>query len=137
MSTQHNEPEVTGPATPVWRLMTRAVAKISPEARLDELARKLSAVEAGAMGVGSSDQLIGIVSERDLTRAYGRSADPGSARVSDIASTDLIWCAPDITAAEAARLMVGRHVRHLVVGEAGELEGIVSARDLIEALVGD
>ena len=139
MATQRSsEPGVTGPDTPVWRLMTRAVARISPEALLGELARKLSAVEAGAMAVGTTEELVGIVSERDLTRAYGRADDPQSMQVSDIVSEDIIWCGPDTSATDAARLMVERRVRHLLVGDdgAGDLRGIVSARDLMEALVG-
>ena len=131
----------TGPDTPVWQLMTRAVAKIAPEARLDELARKLSSVEAGAMGVGSSADLTGIVSERDLTRAIGTGVALDGMSVSDIASVDVITCPPDTTAADAARLMVDRGIRHLIVaddgdaGSATDVQGIVSARDLIEALV--
>lgn len=126
----------TGPGTPVWRLMTRAVATISPDARLDELARKLAAVEAGAMGVGSAGELVGIVSERDLVRAYGRVEDPGAVLVTDIASEDLICCEPDTPAIDAARLMSERGVRHLIVQAGGDdVQGIVSARDLIEALV--
>lgn len=117
--------------------MTRAVARISPEARLRELALKLSAVEAGAMGVGTTDRLIGIVSERDLTRAYGRAEDPEALQVSEITSEDIIWCEPDTTAVDAARLMVERGVRHLLVGDdsVGDLQGIISARDLMDALV--
>lgn len=133
---QSNPSNPKGPDTPVWQLMTRAVAKISPEARLDELARKLSAIEAGAMGVGSSDGLVGIVSERDLARAIGAGAGAETVSVADIASVDVISCPPDTTAAGAARLMVDRRVRHLVVGDGkGGVEGIVSARDLIEALL--
>lgn len=134
-----SEGDRTGPDTPVWRLMTRAVAKISPDARLDELATKLAAVEAGAMGVGSGDELVGIVSERDLVRAYARREDPGTLHVTDITTEDLICCQPDTTAMDAARLMTERGVRHLIVRDDGEgdgLQGIVSARDLIEALVG-
>lgn len=129
--------DATGPDTPVWRLMTRAVAKIDPDARVDELARKLGSVEAGALGVGSSDELIGIVSERDVTRAVGSGADLEHLSVADIASPEVITCPPDASAAAAARLMVDRGVRHLIVadGDGGELQGIVSARDLIEALV--
>ncbi len=119
--------------------MTRAVARISPEARLDELARKLSAVEVGAMGVGTTDTLVGIVSERDVTRAYGRGGGSDTVRVDDIVSRDIVWCAPETNAAEAARMMVERGIRHLLVGDdsIGDLQGIVSARDLMGALIGD
>ena len=119
--------------------MTRAVAKIAPDARVDELARKLTSVEAGALGVGSSDELIGVVSERDVTRAVGTGADVEHLSVADIASPEVITCPSDASAATAARLMVDRGVRHLVVidgdGDGDGLQGIVSARDLIEALV--
>jgi CBS domain-containing protein len=133
-----SEGDRTGPDTPVWRLMTRAVAKISPDARLDELATKLAAVSAGAMGVGSTDELVGIVSERDLVRAYARRGDLAGLRVAEITTEDLICCGPDTPALDAARLMTERGVRHLIVrndDDGADLQGIVSARDLIEALV--
>jgi CBS domain-containing protein len=128
------EPKTTGPDTPVQILMTRAVARISPEARLREVAQKLAAMEAGALAVGTTQAIVGIVSERDVTRAYGRSEQPEQLRAGDIASATLIWCPPKATAAEAAQIMCERGIRHLLVGD-GELQGIVSARDLLEALV--
>lgn len=133
-----SEPEAINPETPVWRLMTRAVARISSEASLGELARKLSAVEAGALAVGTTKALVGIVSERDLTRALGLAEEPGALLVSDIVSEDLIWCESDTSALSAAELMVERGIRHLVVGDqsVGDLQGIVSARDLMKALIG-
>ena len=117
-------------------LMTRAVARIDPKASLQELALKLSAVGAGALAVGSTDSISGIVSERDLARGYGRAADVGQLRVVDISSSETLWCHPGTTANDAARLMCEHGVRHLLVGDgSADLEGIVSARDLLEALV--
>lgn len=130
------EPKAIGPQTPVQTLMTRAVARISPDARLQEVAQKLAAMETGALAVGTTTAIVGIVSERDLTRAFGRSESPDTLRAGDIASTNLIWCAPRATAAEAARTMCEKGIRHLLVGD-GELQGIVSARDLLEALLVD
>lgn len=137
-SEQRTPTDVSGPETPIWQLMTRAVAAISPEARVDELARKLSAVEAGALAVGSAGNLIGIVSERDVTRAVGRSGDITDLTVGDITSASVVWCDGQASASTAARLMVDRGIRHLIVGEAdsGHMDGIVSARDIVEALVG-
>ncbi|MDH3681329.1 MAG: CBS domain-containing protein [Acidimicrobiia bacterium] len=137
MSAQPSEPGAIGPEAAIKTMMTRAVARISPDARLDEVAQKLAAVEAGALAVGTTESVVGVVSERDLTRAYGRSEQIDALRASDIASDHLIWCEPDATATEAARVMCDRGVRHLLVGDAdsGELSGIVSARDLIEALI--
>ncbi|MGF1598718.1 MAG: CBS domain-containing protein [Acidimicrobiales bacterium] len=128
---------IIGPQTPVTSLMTRAVARISPDARLREVAQKLSSVGAGALAVGTTSAVVGVVSERDVTRSYGRTDQPDTVKAADIASTEIIWCAPDTTAEAAARTMCERGVRHLLVGdgEAAGLQGIVSARDLIDALV--
>jgi len=118
--------------------MTRAVARIDPDARLPEVARKLAAVEAGALAVGTTEAIVGMVSERDVTRAYGREGGGADEiRADDIASKDLIWCPPDCAAADAARIMAEHGVRHLLVGHGDrhDLAGIVSARDLIEALI--
>ena len=128
------EPKAIGPSTPVSTLMTRTVARISPDARLDEVAQKLAAMEAGALAVGTTEAIVGIVSERDVTRAFGRSPSPETILAGDIAATDLVWCKPRDTAAEAAKVMCDRGIRHLLVGD-GDLQGIVSARDLLEALV--
>lgn len=115
--------------------MTRAVARISPDATLRELATKLAAVEAGALAVGTTTELAGIVSERDLVQAYARSQEPDAVAVGEIASAKLVWCEPTASALDAARVMVDRGVRHLLVGVDEKVQGIVSARDLIGALV--
>jgi len=136
MTGQHDAAEhTTGPAAEVWTLMTRAVARISPDATLRELAIKLAAVEAGALAVGTTTGLAGIVSERDLVRAHARAPEPGVVTVGDIASVELVWCEASTSALDAARLMVDQGVRHLLVGVDDDLHGIVSARDLIGALV--
>jgi CBS domain-containing protein len=134
---QSSESAAAGPQTAVWTLMTRAVARISPDAHLDEVAHKLTAVGAGALGVGTTEALTGVVSERDVTRAFGMRDEPAAVTAGAIASTELVWCDPETTAAEAAQAMCDAGVRHLLVGDAdkGDLQGIVSARDLIEALI--
>jgi len=130
-------PDSIGRDTPVERLMTRTAARISPDATLIELAHKLSAVHAGALVVGTTGEVSGVVSERDLTRAYGLNQNPDALRVQDIASDEIIWCSPSDTATEAARSMHEANVRHLLVGDGSPtgLEGIISSRDLIGALI--
>lgn len=136
MSESTNEQQEIGSDSEVRVLMTRAVARIDPAASLQELALKLSAVGAGALAVGTTETISGIVSERDLTRGYGQATDADQLRVVDIASTQTLWCRPETAANDAARLMCQHGVRHLLVGDGSDdLEGIVSARDLLEALV--
>ncbi|PHR30593.1 MAG: CBS domain-containing protein [Desulfotalea sp.] len=55
--------------------------------------------------------------------------------VSERMATDLVTAGPGLSIFEARELMVGKDIRHLpVVDEAGKLLGIVSDRDLRDAL---
>ena len=72
-----------------------------------------------------------IISERDILNSLGRGEDPDSERVGDHMSDTLIAAAPDWSLERAAMEMSRRHIRHLVVVEAGELVGILSMRDIV------
>jgi CBS domain-containing protein len=118
----------------VSSVMTRTIARITPAATLLEVARKLAAVEVGALVVGTVDHAEAIISERDVTNAIGRGGDPSELRAADMANDALLWCDPDASIDEATRIMADNAVRHLLVrGGEGEPAGIVSARDLLYA----
>ena len=87
------------------------------------------------MVVGTADQVEGVVSERDLVRAVALGRDPETTLVSDVASTRLVWCDVTATVAEVGELMMEEYVRHVLVEDAGQLAGVVSARDLLGAYV--
>ena len=61
-------------------------------------------------------QLVGIVSERDVVRQLherGRSLLDGT--VGEIMSADVVTCSPRDRAADLARVMTDRRIRHLPV----------------------
>lgn len=62
-------------------------------------------------------------------------------RISDICTSDVVCCAPDTTALEAARLMRSRHVGDVVVVNDVEKErvpvGVVTDRDLAIEVLGN
>lgn len=135
MTTERTGDRPTGSHETVEPLMSRTVARISPTANLFEVAEKLAAVEVGALVVGTVDDVAGILSERDVTKALGLGEDPYQLQAEDVASYHLVWCDAAATVAEAARLMCEHGVRHLLVGSDDDLQGIVSARDLLCAYV--
>jgi CBS domain-containing protein len=100
-------------------------------ADLAAAARLMTDHNIGALGVYSADQheLVGIITERDITRAVARGLDPATTRVEEMMSTTLIIAEAPVTNAEAARLMQNGHVRHLIVREEGA-DRIVSLRDV-------
>lgn len=92
----------------------------------------------GALLVLDGDDLHGVVSERDYARKVileGRSSR--DTVVGDICSSPAITISPKATAEEGLALMTSKKFRHLPVVEGGELLGLVSIGDLVNAVIGD
>jgi CBS domain-containing protein len=116
---------------PITMLVGDAVARISPEASLLEVADALGAAGVGALIVGEGEGADAIVSERDLVAALAGRRDPAATRAADVAHDTLVWCDADASVADVAGLMMASYVRHVLVEDAGRLVGVVSARDLL------
>lgn len=118
-------------STPISMLTGDAVARVSADASLADVAEALVAGEVGAVVVGDDERPAAIVSERDVVRVVADGRDPGTVRALDVASTDLVWCDADATVDEVAAQMMDRYIRHVLVERDGALVGIVSGRDLL------
>lgn len=118
---------------PISDLTGDAVICVPPRASLREVADALTNQGIGAVGVGSSTEIVGIVSERDVVGAVAAGFDSAVTTAADIAETELIWATPDSTVGEVAAEMLDHWVRHVLVGDEGKVVGIVSARDLLGA----
>src|SRR5690606_20392254 len=71
------------------------------------------------------DQLVGLLTERDLVRVIVDGADPAEVRVRQRMRMDVVTVGPGTDAMEARELM-GRHaLRHLPVVDAGQVVGII------------
>jgi CBS domain-containing protein len=67
------------------------VATITPEASIKRAADWLRAKNVGALVVTSSDAVLGIISERDIVRAFSQYGEPvASMQVKDITTHGLI-----------------------------------------------
>ncbi len=90
----------------------------------------------GAVLVFEEGQMVGIFSERDYARKIilmGRcSLDT---QVKDIMTKDMITVDPDQNIEECMKLLTKHHIRHLPVMEKGRLVGMISMRDVVEAII--
>ena len=113
-------------------VMTRPVEVISPEASLEEAARKMDQFDVGSLPVCDGERLVGLVTDRDITvRATSAGKDPRTTRVREAMTTDVLSCFEDQDVQEAARLMEAQQVRRVpVLDRAQRLVGIVSLADL-------
>ena len=92
-----------------------------------------------AIIAGPDAKILGILSERDITRAVAEhGAKIAEMPVEALMVEDVITCGAATNIAEAMNIMQVNHIRHLpVVEEDGRAIGIISMRDMMEVCVGD
>jgi len=114
----------------VGDLMTSEVLTAAPEDTIGETAQKMVELGVSSAVVSDYGRLIGIVTERDLTRAVAGRVHSSEARVRDWMTTDPITLTRDASPAEAAKIMLDNGFRHVPIVEDERTIGIVSIRDV-------
>ncbi|WP_124728008.1 CBS domain-containing protein [Staphylospora marina] len=111
-------------------IMSTDIEYVSPQDNVFEAAVLMKDHNIGAVPVVENGQLRGMVTDRDLVIRNIAERRPNSAPVGEIMSTRLVYCTPDMSVDEAARLMAEAQVRRLPVVENNRLIGMVSLGDL-------
>jgi CBS domain-containing protein len=92
----------------------------------------------GALVVVEGNRPVGIVTERDILRSllWGKGPeDLLSTLVRDVMSKELITCTPETPLVEVLAKMVEKNIRRVPVISNGMLEGIITERNCIKALL--
>ena len=79
----------------------------------------------------------GIITERDFLRAMADGVDPVTAHVAAYMTSDAVTVTPEWHVVDAARMMMERGFRHLIVVDDGRVVGVLSIRDMVKALLQD
>jgi CBS domain-containing protein len=110
---------------------------VSPSAKVAEAVALMSAKGIGAVVIRNAGGPVeGILTERDLMRrVLNEGRDPKTTPVTSVMSREVRHVAASATVEEALRLMVVHRHRHLVVEDGGQVQGLVSIRDLMSWLV--
>ena len=101
-----------------------------------EAITEMDARNVGSLIVKVDEKVVGIVTERDYLRKVmlkGRSSR--DTMVETIMSRDLLSVSADDSVATAMAVMTAKRCRHLPVFKEGQLDGIVSAGDLVKATI--
>jgi CBS domain-containing protein len=99
---------------------------------LEDAARRMRDEGVSALVVLDGERVAGIVTERDVTGAAAEHVDAAAVVLADHLTADPVTVELDTDAREAAELMRELEIRHLPVVDAGEVVGMVSARDLLD-----
>ena len=90
----------------------------------------------GALLVLEGGKLGGILSERDYARKVvlkGKASRETS--VSDIMTAEVITVMPSDTIETCMELMTQKHIRHLPIVESGNVLGMISIGDVVNAII--
>ncbi len=108
------------------------VVTVRPSTTLVEAAQALTTHKIGVLVVtDDAGRLLGIISERDLTKAIVQYlAGLIDRRVADVMTRTVVTCSPDDSVAEVLYLMNANRIRHIPILDRDALVGIISIRDV-------
>ena len=116
-------------------LMNTSVVTVQPETTVAEAASGMVRARVGSVVVLQGSFLAGILTERDVLRAAASGEDLSVSQVSAWMSKDPQAATPDMSAEEAAQIMLLNGFRHLPVLNGRTVCGVVSIRDLFAAKI--
>ena len=106
---------------------------MNPDDSVETAIRMFKEMKIGAIMVcGSSGDLLGIVTERDVLHPMAtQGASTLNQKVEEIMS-QVHTCKMDDNISSVMRQMTYKHVRHVPVMDGGELKGMVSIGDIVK-----
>jgi CBS domain-containing protein len=118
-------------ASTVRDAMTASPTTIDANATAVDAARVMAAEDVGSLPVTEGDDLVGIVTDRDLVlHVLAKDVDPHKVVVSSICSENPVVVAPDDSLDVALQRMASDQVRRLPVVEDRRLVGILAQADV-------
>jgi CBS domain-containing protein len=115
----------------IRELTQRKVVTADISESLSAAASRMRLADVSALPITEAGRPVGILTERDLTRAAADAVNPATVGVASYMSLELTVASPDEDSQEVAARMLQLGIRHLPVQEAGEVVGIISMRDLL------
>jgi CBS domain-containing protein len=118
-------------------VMSRYVEFAAPGDTAAALAVMMGELDVGAVPVGTEDDILGVVTDRDiLYRVVAKGLDPAGVTARDILSAPVLACRPEDSLEDATELMAANRVRRLAVtAEGGRVVGWVTLADLSRPLL--
>ena len=118
----------------VSEAMTRDVRVANPDHTIQAAAKIMAEIDSGVLPVAENDQLVGMITDRDIAvRAVAKGKGPDT-RVREVMSPDVKYCFEDEPVSRVAQNMGDIQLRRLpVVNREKRLVGILSLGDLAQA----
>src|SRR5690242_4375378 len=99
-------------------IMSTDVLAVPPDVPVADAARRMVERETGVAVVREGDELVGIISERDMLRLLSEGGD-ASIPVRDRMTRNVLVGSPSMAIPEALAIMIQGRFRHLPVTDGG------------------
>ena len=114
----------------------RDVLTVSPDTLVRDAIEKMEDISAGTALVMEGDEVVGIISERDVIRKVVlQNKKIDKIKVKEIMTTDLTSITQETSLDDCMQLITEKRIRHLPVICSGSLCGIVSIGDVVKYLI--
>jgi CBS domain-containing protein len=119
------------------RKANSALFSVSPDSSVLEAVQLMNRERIGSVLVCDSEGAVGIFTDRDvLARVVSAAKDPAATVVADVMTSPFVTVKATTTVEEAIRVITTKRCRHLpVMGEGGEILGLVSIGDITQWIV--
>ncbi len=114
----------------IGELMTKDVVTVGPDDSVRQALRAMIDHDIGSVVVAQEDRVLGMFTERDVTRHVLTDAALLDERVGDLMSAPAITASPGDQVVDVFDLMNAKAIRRLPVVEDDRLVGIVTEGDL-------
>src|SRR6476660_7761569 len=116
----------------VASIMTKSPKSVSPTTSVVSAAKTMKSARISSLLVKKGKQLVGIVTATDIVRRAVSSGKPlGKLSVEKIMTAPIRTIDVNKTVDDAQDMMGDHSIRHLGVTKNGEINGVVSVRDLL------
>jgi len=104
----------------------------SKETKIVDIAHILTKEKIGAIVIIEKERVIGILSERDIVRAFTLKKSVRNTQVQELMTKNVFTCCLEDNNEDLLTLMVTKKFRHLPVLDKNKLVGVVSIGDLVK-----
>jgi CBS domain-containing protein len=120
----------------VGDLMTRHVEFLPGNASARDAAELMGELDVGALPVGTPEEVLGVVTDRDILYRVVAEGLASDVPARDVASRPVIGCGADDTLQAAMDLMATHHIRRLAIRDVeGRVVGWITLSDLARHLL--
>jgi len=115
----------------ISEVMSKDVKIASPKQSIQDAARMMAEIDAGAIPVGEGDQLVGMITDRDIAVRAVAAGKPPNTPIADVMSHEVKYCYESDNVDAVSANMADIQLRRLpVLNQQKRVVGIVSLADI-------